>query len=195
MLAAALHLVQTLGPHVVELNEQIRRIDRIWATKAPGLRHSSSAMISDINKLLADHRATNTPLPMLEEHDVSRRLTAGWDANDPLLPVSTGALARQAGYVQFWAKWMPALQKPLIDTLHTVGVEKIFVRNAAEAPTADDSNLLPWTLPLHRSEAVALIGIARTAAIVVLAAASGMRASEKRAELRLIQHSSTANTG
>ena len=82
------------------------------------------------------------------------------------------------GYVQFWAKWMPPLQKPLIDTLHTVGVEKIFARNAAEAPTADGSTLLPWTLPLHRSEAVALIGIARTAAIVVLAATSGMRASE-----------------
>src|SRR4029077_8424829 len=96
ILAAALHLVQTLGPHVVELNEQIRQIDRIWATKAPGLRHSCSAMISDINKLLADHRATNTPLPMLEEPGVSRRLPAGWVANDPLLPVSTGALARQA---------------------------------------------------------------------------------------------------
>ena len=106
------------------------------------------------------------------------RLKAGWDANDPLLPVSTGTLARQAGYVQFWAKWMPTLRKPLIDTLNTVGVEKIFARNAAEAPTADGATLLPWTLPLHRSEAAALIGIVRTAAIVVLAAASGMRASE-----------------
>ena len=178
MLAAALHLVQTLGPHVVELNEQIHQIDRAWATKAPGLRHGSPAMVNDINKLLADHQATGTPLPMLEEHDVNRRLTAGWDANDPLLPVSTGALARQAGYVQFWTKWMPALREPLIDTLNTVGVEKIFGRDAAEAPTADGATLLPWTLPLHRSEAVALIGIVRTAAIVVLAAASGMRASE-----------------
>lgn len=178
MLAAALHLVQILGPHVAELNEQIRQIDHVWATKAPGLRHSSPAMISDINKLLADHRATGTPLPMLEEHDVNRRLTAGWDANNPLLPVSTGALARQAGYVQFWAKWMPALQQPLIDSLHIVGVEKIFARNAAGAPAADGAAMLAWTLPLHRSEAVALIGIVRTAAIVVLAAASGMRASE-----------------
>ena len=178
MLAAALHLVQTLGPHVVELNEQIHRIDRAWATKAPGLRHGSPAMVSDINKLLADHQATGTPLPMLEEHDVNRRLTAGWDTNDPLLPVSTGTLARQAGYVQLWTKWMPALRKPLTDTLNAVGIEKIFGRNAAEAPTTDDAILLPWTLPLHRSEAVALIGIARTAAIVALAAASGMRASE-----------------
>jgi hypothetical protein len=178
MLAAALHLVQILGPHVVGLNEQIRQIDAVWATGAPGLRHSSSAMVSDIKRLLADHRATGTPLPMLEEHDVNRRLTAGWDANDPLLPVSTGTLARQAGYVQFRAKWMPALRKPLINTLNTVGVEKIFGRNAAEVPTADGATLLPWTLPLHRSEAVALVGIARTAAIVVLAGASGMRASE-----------------
>jgi hypothetical protein len=79
-------------------------------------------MVSDIKRLLADHQATGTPLPMLEEHDVNRRLTAGWDASDPLLPVSTGVLARQAGYVQFWAKWMPALREPLIDTLSTVGV-------------------------------------------------------------------------
>jgi len=178
MLAAALHLVQILGPYVVVLNEQIHRIDRAWATKAPGLRHGSPAMVDDINKLLADHQATGTPLPMLEEHDVNRRLTAGWDTNDPLLPVSTGTLARQAGYVQLWAKWMPALRKPLTDTLNAVGIEKIFGRNAAEAPTTDDAILLPWTLPLHRSEAVALIGIARTAAIVALAAASGMRASE-----------------
>ena len=109
-------------------------------------------MIDDINKLLADHQATGTPLPMLEEHDVNRRLTAGWDANDPLLPVSTGTLARQAGYVQLWTKWMLALRKPLTDTLNAVGIEKIFGRNAAEAPTTDDAILLPWTLPLHRSE-------------------------------------------
>jgi hypothetical protein len=178
MLAAALHLVQALGPHVVELNEQIREIDNVWATGAPGLRHRSPAMVSAVKRLLADHQATGTPLPMLEDHDVNRRLTAGWDANDPLLPVSTGVLARQAGYVQFWTEWMPALREPLIDTLNAVGVEKILGRDAAEAPTADGITLLAWTLPLHRSEAAALIGIARTAAIVVLAAASGMRASE-----------------
>jgi hypothetical protein len=43
---------------------------------------------------------------------------------------------------------------------------------------ADDGSTLPWTSPLHRSQAVALVGIVRTAAIIVMAAASGMRASE-----------------
>ena len=38
---------------------------------------------------------------MLEDHDIaagSRRL----GSDDPLLPVATGSLARQAGYTQFW---------------------------------------------------------------------------------------------
>src|SRR5438046_992769 len=50
--------------------------------------------------------------------------------------------------------------------------------SAAEVPAADGRSTLPWTLPLHRSQAVALVGIVRTAAIIVVAAASGMRASE-----------------
>ena len=37
---------------------------------------------------------------------------------------------------------------------------------------------MPWTLPLHRPQAVALVGIVRTAAITVIAAVSGMRSSE-----------------
>lgn len=37
---------------------------------------------------------------------------------------------------------------------------------------------VPWTLPLSRIEAEALVGIVRTAAITVLAAVSGMRAGE-----------------
>ncbi|MFI6368828.1 hypothetical protein ACIBG0_39625 [Nocardia sp. NPDC050630] len=77
MLAAALHLVQILGPHVVELHEQIRHTDHVWATGAAGLRHGSSAMVGDIDRLLGEHRVTGTPLPMLEEHDINRRLAAG----------------------------------------------------------------------------------------------------------------------
>jgi hypothetical protein len=47
---------------------------------------------------------------------------------------------------------------------------------------------------MHRSEAAALIGIARTAMIIIIAVASGMRASEKRAELHQMQHSSRMDT-
>ena len=122
--------------------------------------------------------AAGTALPMIEDHDIEPRLAAGWAPDDPLLPVATGILARQAGYTQLWASWMPQLRGPLQDAVNRVGVGRRFTRNAAEIPASDGSGMLPWTLPLHRSEAVALVGVVRTAAIVLLAAVSGMRASE-----------------
>jgi integrase len=178
MLAAALHLMEALGPHAIELTKQIRETDRVSSLNAPGLRHGGPTAVDDIAAELADYLATNTPLPMLEDHDVDRRLAAGWSADDPLLNVATGVIARQAGYTQFWKRWSPKLRAPLVNAVAAVGVEKMFARDAAEAPTADGARTLPWTLPLHRSEAMALVGIVRTAAIIVLAASSGMRSSE-----------------
>ena len=178
MLAAALHLVEVLGEHAIELAEQIRDIDRASSLKVPGLRHSSPTAIDDIIGVLADYTTTGTPLPMLEDHDIARRLDAGWSADDPVLPVATGVVARQAGYTQMWKRWKPALQKAFVDAVRSVGVEKMFARNAAHVPAADGSGLTPWTLPLHRSEAVGLVGIVLTAAITVPAATSGMRSSE-----------------
>jgi len=178
MLAAALHLTDVLGPHAVDLNAQIRDTARVSSLKAPGLRHNGPSAIDDIAAVLADYTTTGTPLPKLEDHDVNRRLAAGWSADDPLLHVATGVIARQAGYTQLWTRWRHALHDQLLGAVAAVGVEKAFARNAPDAPTADGATLLPWTLPLHRSEAAALVGIVRTAAIIVLAATSGMRAGE-----------------
>ena len=179
MLAAALHLVTVLGPHAAELDRQVRQADRVSSVKAEGLRHGAPALVEDVRKLLErDYLAAGTALPMLEDHHVAKRIAAGWPAGDPLLPVATGVLARQAGHSQLWARQLPALRGTLQDAVASAGVQKTFARNAAEAPAADGRSTLPWTLPLHRSQAVALVGIVRTAAIIVVAAASGMRASE-----------------
>src|SRR5699024_9944727 len=145
---------------------------------AAGLRHSSPTACGDIAATLADYTSTNTALPMLEDHDIDRRLAAGWSAEDPLLGVATGVIARQAGYTQFWKRWQPQLHPSLREAAAAVGVDKIFARTAAEIPTTDGTATLPWTLPLHRSEAAGLVGIVRTAAVIVLAASSGMRSSE-----------------
>ncbi|WP_244163955.1 hypothetical protein [Rhodococcus koreensis] len=72
---------------------------------------------------------------------------------------------------------MPRLRGPLTNAVARVGVEKVFARDAEQAPTADGATR-PWSLPLHRSQAVAVVGIVRTAAIIVLSASSGMRSSE-----------------
>ncbi len=94
------------------------------------------------------------------------------------------AATRRSGISQFEARWMRRLRGPLEDAVASVGVKEVFARDAAEITTADTSSVLAWTLPLHRLQAVALVGIVRTAAMIVLATASGMRASELM-ELRI----------
>ena len=178
MLAAALYLVSTLGPHAVELARQVREADRISSCKSEGLRRGGPAPVGEFTRLLAEYEQTGTPLPMLAEHHVADRLAEGWSPDDPLLPVATGLLARQAGFSQCWSRWLPALRGPLETAVASVGVEKVFARDAVEITPAGGTSSLPWTVPLHRLQALALVGIVRTAAIIVLATVSGMRASE-----------------
>ena len=184
MLAAALFLMSSLGPHAVELARQIQETDKLSTRKAPGLRAVHVAPVTEFTELLNEYRDTCTPLPMLAYHHVADRLANGWSADDPLLAVATGVLARQAGITQFEARWMRHLRGPLENAVASVGVKEVFARDTADITTADTSSVLPWTKPLHRMQAVALVGIVRTAAMIVLAAASGMRASELM-ELRI----------
>ncbi|MFF9483110.1 site-specific integrase [Streptomyces sp. NPDC014733] len=187
MLAAALYLVDTLGPHAVQLAHEIREADQHSARRLRGLRKvgaKSRVPAHEISRVLSEYTDTCTPLPMLEDWYVTRRLADGWDPHDPLLRVATGTLARQAGLSQFATPWMSTLRGPLEDALAQVGVGKPFGQDASPIPTADGQDSLQWTLSLHRLEAVALVGIVRTAAIIATAAISGMRASELM-ELRI----------
>lgn len=184
MLAAALYLVSTLGPHAVELHRQLRAAERAAVLGAAGENRGGYGAAAVIAGVLADYVRTGEALPMLEEHDIRQRLADGWSPNDPLLAVATGVVATRAGYRQFLARWMPELRGPLQDAIKAVGVDKQFARDAPQVAAAADSGPLPWTAPLHQLQAVALVGIVRTAAITVLAAVSGMRASEMM-ELRI----------
>ncbi|MEU6718723.1 hypothetical protein ABZ897_45280 [Nonomuraea sp. NPDC046802] len=84
MLAAALHLVTVLGPHAVELQRQVRDIDRVSSQKVDGLRHSAPSFPEDIKAVLAEYTSTGTALPMLEDHDIAGRIADGWSPDDPL---------------------------------------------------------------------------------------------------------------
>ncbi|MFJ9344341.1 hypothetical protein ACIRP0_34435 [Streptomyces sp. NPDC101733] len=178
MLAAALFLVSSLGPHAIELASQIRETDKLSVRKAQGLRPVNTVPVTEFTGVLSEYTDTYTALPMLADHHIADRLADGWSADDPLLAVATGVLARQAGVTQFRSSWMHHLRGPLEDALASVGVKEVFGRDAAEITAADSSSALPWTPPLHRLQAVALVGIVRTAAMIVLVTASGMRASE-----------------
>jgi integrase len=178
MLAAASYLVTALGPHATALSHDIREADRMWSHRSGDHAATSRLPTGEIAQLLADYERKGEPLPLLPDHNVRDRLAAGWSPDDPLTPIALGLLARQAGFTQFWRRWIPHLRGQIEATLSVVGAEKPFGRNAATLDHADGEGVLVWTLPLDRLQAVALVGITRTAAIITLAAVSGMRSSE-----------------
>ncbi len=178
LLAAALYLVSAFGPHAVELNQQVGEADQRWSKKTSGLLGPTHAPAAQIRQLLGTYERDGQPLPLLPDHHLQHRLRAGWPEDDPLAPIAVDLLARQAGYTRFRPDWMPELRDAIEATLGAVGAEKHFARGAPGVERADGEGILPWTPPLHRLQAVALIGVVRTAAITVLAAVSGMRSSE-----------------
>ena len=178
MLAAARYLVDTLGPHAIDLIKQVRDADRRWSHTRGDHILTSTLPTEELTRLLADYERRREPLPLAAEHTIRDRLAAGWSPEDPLTPISLGLLARQAGFTQFWRQWIPHLRDRIEATLHVVGAEKPFGRNGIAVDRADGEGTLAWTLPLDRLQAVALVGIVRTAAIALLAAVSGMRSSE-----------------
>ncbi|GAA3311002.1 integrase [Streptomyces cinereospinus] len=187
MLAAALYLVSALGPHAVDLAHKIRDSDLHSVRRAQGLRRvgpKNRVPVRELSEILAEYTRTCTALPMLEDHYIAKRLEQGWAEDDPLLPVAMGALARRAGLSQFCHPWLSTMRPALEDALAQVGVERPFGREAELVPAADGTPSTPWTLPLSRLQAVAVVGIVRTAAIITAAAISGMRASELM-ELRI----------
>jgi len=178
MLAAASNLADVLGPHTVELSGQIAEADRKWSMKSGDHVQSAHPPTAEFLQLLDRYERDGQPLPLLADHHLRRRLAAGWSAHDRLTPIALGLLARQAGFTQFWPDWIPPLREPIEATLRIVGAAKPFARNATGVPRPDGAGELAWTLPLDRGQAVALVGVVRTAAITTLAAVSGMRASE-----------------
>ncbi|MGH9307702.1 MAG: site-specific integrase, partial [Acidimicrobiales bacterium] len=165
-------------PHAVELAGQVNDADQRWSMRAGEHAAVSRVSVNEFTGLLADYQRRGDPLPLLAEHHVANRHTAGWPVDDPLTPIALGLLARQAGVTQFHRHWLPQLRAQLEATLQMVGAQKPFARNASELDRPDGQEKIVWTLPLDRAQAVALVGIVRTAAIIVIAAVSGMRASE-----------------
>ena len=178
MLAAAGYLVSVLGPHAIELSRQVKDADHRWSLRAGEHVATSRLPSNEIAQLLADYERRGEPLPLLPEHTVRDRLAGGWSVDDPLTPIALGLLARQAGFTQFWSHWVPQLRDQIEATLRVVGAQRPFGREAMAIDRADSDGVIGWTVPLNRAQAVALVGIVRTAAIIIIAAVSGMRSSE-----------------
>lgn len=173
MLAAGLYLTDTIGPHLADLNRRYRQSVR--RDQLPQPRRMPTRALIDA---CADHVRSGEPLVMLPESDQRQRLAGRWRPDDPLLPVSLDALAQQAGARVFYPTWLAPLRALLEDTLAQVGCEPAWGRDAAVVNRADNAGEVAWTLPLHGLQVTGLVHIGMTAALLVVAALSGMRNGE-----------------
>ncbi len=162
MLAAALYLTGVLGPHVAGLAGQAR----MAREETRQLPKPKLARARDLLMVLDRHRQEGDPLPRLAGHDIRQRLGSGWRQDDPLLPVSFNQLAVQAGFREFFHHWLPALRPAIEDAAAAVGTRPWWGRTAQHVQAAGGDTELPWTLPLHGLEVIALTEITRTAALV-----------------------------
>ncbi len=186
LLAAATYLTTTLAPHAIELAGHLRATEPTRRVRPQPVDPTLAALppVQRITTILNQYVQSEQPLPQLPDHVVARRLDRGWDPHDPLLTMNWDAIARQAGCWQMSQQWATPLRQAGQDAVTSVGIAKRWARNAAAVTIASGEGHLPWTVPLSRVEAEALIGIVRTAAITLLAAVSGMRAGELM-ELRI----------
>jgi hypothetical protein len=141
MLAAALYLIDTLGPHTVALARQARATSQA----RPRLSAIGRVPTEQFATVLDRYTRDRVPLPLLPEHDLRQRLAQGWAADDRLLPVSLLSLANEAGIRQFHTRWLPALRDMLEDTLALVGTDKPWGHRRCRA----------WPLSTTRSSAYA----------------------------------------
>lgn len=172
MLAAGTYLATTCGPHAVQLSHQLHRIDKTRLRDAP--QHSADP---------GDHlaagavRASRCATAVLPEHHIRARLDTGWSPEDSLTPISLNHLARQAELTQYHSHWTPRLRRRIEATLTSRNREAVRAGRPRRRHR-HRRDAVPWPLPLHQPLASGLVGIVRTAAIVLIAAVSGMRASE-----------------
>jgi hypothetical protein len=179
LLAAALYAVTTLGPGAAELAAEIRQTPtmRSRTRRPPGERTQTKDPAACLLSALAMHCQDHRPLPELAASGVGKRLASGWNPADPLLTVSLDSLAREAGLWEFSSRWLSTLRPEIEAALAIVGTIRPFGHSARGVPAAG-GEIVPWTTPLQRDEAVGLVGVIRTAAIIVILAVTGMRSSE-----------------
>lgn len=179
LLAAVLYLTETLGPHVLRLRESLRehrqRAGQMSERLPPG------GLRPAMEELLArDFAGPGVPLPQLPEVTVARLLNRRErDEQDPLLRVSLSALGHRLGVRRIPGEHLGGLRDLLEAAVAAVGTAPEWGRDAAPVGRADDSStLVPWTLPLAADRVDSLAEIVHTAAMVTVAAFTGMRASE-----------------
>lgn len=172
-LAAALYIVEILGPHVLDLLRAARQEEK------PELWTSRERWQARLSTAIRAHITEGEPLHELAHNKVAERLQDGWSEDDPLLNVSFNPLAQKAGKAAFNHWWLPVLRPLLEQAVAAVDVSPRWGRNAPTVPRADGAGEVPWTEGITDGvDLEFLVRRVRTACSVVVALLTGMRGSE-----------------
>ncbi|MER6692245.1 hypothetical protein [Streptomyces minutiscleroticus] len=174
LLTACLHLVDVLGPHVVELRTALHAERRAREQITSRNLHDAGVL----GALVDEHLAHGRPLPRLESWVVSKRLRRGWDPKDPLLHVNFQDLLRPTRHRDIGKALLVKARPALEAAVAEVGTEYLWCRDAPEVPRADNGELIAWSLPLAHFPAASLIRVVAHACLVATSALTGMRSSE-----------------
>jgi hypothetical protein len=172
-LAAALYIVQTLGPHMLELIRTVRQYDDGAPWKSEGTQ------LERLEAAIRTHLEQGIPLEPVGAREVSSRTDEGWSPEDPLLAVNVLSIAREAGITSFAYPYLPPLRPLLEQTLAAVGLRPRWAWNAAQVDRADGAGTVPWTKGFATAEEAGhMVERVRTACQVVVALLTGIRNSE-----------------
>ncbi|MGW1197252.1 hypothetical protein ACWD4B_15660 [Streptomyces sp. NPDC002536] len=178
--AAALYIVETLGPLVAAEQKLMFEELQKYSKPVSQLKQLSARSQALLLEVLDWHVRENVPFTRLEENHIKKRIGRGWDPKDPLLEVNTSHVSQRASYgfllstrqlEQIRPEWEAAVAQ--------VGIMEELGRSASLVPRHDDPQVLvPWTLPISRATLRHLVFVVLAACRLLVAALSGMRASE-----------------
>ncbi|GAB7186773.1 hypothetical protein ATKI12_6604 [Kitasatospora sp. Ki12] len=173
LLAACLYLVETIGLHLAAVHRELEA-----EPDGPQRRDAEGDRWEFFRKLVADHVASGRPLPATEPDAVQHRLENGWSPADPLLRLNFRHLAHRIGLEHWDHQYLPWRRPLLEEAVAAVGIQPRWARDAKLVERADGGGQAPWTLPLSSDEVRSLVLRVRSAALIVIAALTGMRTSE-----------------
>ncbi|MGW6871325.1 site-specific integrase [Streptomyces xanthophaeus] len=178
MLAAALHLVQVIGPHVAP--EWARHVEhrtgRDMNVRTYMTDDAREALLAEVQRHVRD----GDPLPRVSRSRITHRLTLGGDPADPLLAVNVDRLVQRSIQARTLSPHLQDdLRAALRDAVAVVGLEEEYGRNAAPVGRLDDpAALVPWTAPIDWYDLKTVRATVQTACLLLTAAVSGMRPGE-----------------
>ncbi|WP_328300038.1 site-specific integrase [Streptomyces sp. NBC_00435] len=175
-LAAALYVVEVLGPQVLDL---VRSIRDEAEGESPG-RRFGGLWREQLAAVIRSHIASGTPLESMGELKARVRVTKGWSEDDPLLNVNLNRLAGETGGMAiFHHKYLRELRPLLEEAVASVGLAPRWGRDTGLVARADGGGEVPWTEGIETvQDVIFLLERVRTACAVVLALLTGMRSSE-----------------